>query len=96
MAGSVRFDDTNLYVGGDLSADSMTLPDNSVSDREVSPSAAIQRTKLKQDELQSFPIPFASLRVHDALETTLPGASANDDLGLYGGTFGADAPTVKT
>ncbi|MCH7924364.1 MAG: hypothetical protein IIC51_02385 [Planctomycetes bacterium] len=32
----------------------------------------------------------------DAPQTLLPNPSATDDLGLYGGTFGTDSPTIQT
>lgn len=54
------------------------------------------RSNLIQEDLAVYPIPFTSLRVHDALQTVLPGTSASDDLGLYGGTFGTSQPLVRT
>lgn len=57
---------------------------------------AVARTSLAQDDLKVYPVPFTSLRVHDALQTVLPGTSASDDLGLYGGTFGTSQPLVRT
>lgn len=56
----------------------------------------LDRTYLKEDPLAVFPIPFESFRVHDALQTVLPGTSASDDLGLYGGTFGTSQPLIRT
>lgn len=86
----------NVHVAGTLSATAMTVSANSVTDASIPESAGIQRSKLRQYELESFPIPLTALQVHDALGTFLPSTSANDDLGLYGGTFGTDAPIVKT
>lgn len=40
-------------------------------------------------------IPFTSLRVHDAMQTNLPGTAANDDMGLITGTPGTDVPTIQ-
>ncbi len=54
------------------------------------------RANLAQDDLKPFPIPFTDFRVHDALQTVLPGTAANDDLGLYGGTFGSSQPLIRT
>lgn len=54
------------------------------------------RTNLVQDDAKAYPVPFDSMRVHDALQTTLPGTSSADDLGLYGGTFGTSQPLVRT
>ncbi len=59
-------------------------------------SPAIARDQLAQDDLTVYPVPFTDLRVHDALQTVLPGTSASDDLGLYGGTFGTSQPLVRT
>lgn len=56
----------------------------------------LDRTYLKEDPLAVFPVPFVSFRVHDALQTVLPGTSASDDLGLYGGTFGTSQPLIRT
>lgn len=55
-----------------------------------------ERTQLVQDTLKAFPIPFTSLRVHDAYQTLLPGTAASDDLGLLGTAFATSAPTVVT
>ena len=39
---------------------------------------------------------MTDLRVFDALATVLPATGGNDDLGLYGGTFGSASPSVST
>lgn len=54
------------------------------------------RTNLTQNDLQPFPVPFTDFRVHDAFTTVLPSAGANDDLGLYGGTFGTSQAMIRT
>ena len=74
----------------------MTIPANAVTDNSVAANAAIQRSKLEQNTLRSFPINMTDWRVHDALQTVLPGTSASDDLGLYGGTFGSSGPLIRT
>jgi hypothetical protein len=56
----------------------------------------LARSNLDQDDLSPFPVPFTDFRVHDALQTVLPGTSASDDLGLYGGTFGTSQPLIRT
>jgi hypothetical protein len=56
----------------------------------------IPRTSLAQNTIQSYVYNLANLRVHDAPQTVLPGTSANDDLGLYGTTFGTDVLYVAT
>lgn len=86
----------DVYVGGHFSANSMTISNGAVNDAAVASNAAIQRSKLEQNTLVAFPVPFENLRVHDAMQTVLPGTSASDDLGLYGGTFGTSQPLVRT
>lgn len=40
-------------------------------------------------------VPLTSFRVHDALQTNLPGTAANDDMAIITGTPGTDAPTLQ-
>lgn len=47
-------------------------------------------------ELQPFTVPWTLWRVHDAVNTNLPGTAADDDLGLVGGTFGTDSPSIQS
>lgn len=56
----------------------------------------IPRADLIQDANAAYPIPWSSWRVWDAYQTVLPGTSASDDLGLYGGTFASASPSIKT
>ncbi len=42
-----------------------------------------------------YPVALTRLRVHDALQTNLPGTAANDDMGLITGTPGTDAPHLQ-
>lgn len=72
----------DLEVTGDVKVGGNTSP--------------VPRTNLVQNDLAIFPIPFTDFRVHDALQTALPGTSATDDLGLYGGTFGTSQPLIRT
>jgi hypothetical protein len=53
------------------------------------------RTDLEIDSLQSYVIPLTNMRVHDAMQTVLPGTAANDDMGLITGTPGTDVPTLQ-
>jgi hypothetical protein len=62
----------------------------------VAVASGYTRAKLTEDALQKFVVPFVDFRVWDAIATNLPGTSASDDLGLYGGTFGTDAPLIRT
>jgi hypothetical protein len=54
------------------------------------------RTDLATETGSEFDIPLTDLRVWDAIQTTLPGTSANDDLGIAGNTFGTGSPQVET
>lgn len=56
----------------------------------------VPRADIAQLADAAFAIPFESWRVHDAVATNLPGTSATDDLGFYGGTFGTSGPYIGT
>lgn len=86
----------NLVVTGNISSASMDVSSGSVTNASVAATAAIARSKLAQDVLEIYPIPLTDFRVWDAFQTNLPGTSASDDLGLYGGTFGTNVPKIKT
>lgn len=47
-------------------------------------------------ELQAYPIPLTDFRVWDAMQTLLPGTPSADDLGLVGGTFGTETPSLRS
>ena len=68
-----------------------TLAGNRLKD-----SAEVLRTQLIQESAARYQIPWTAWRVWDALQTNLPGTSANDDLGLIGGTFGTNTPSIQT
>lgn len=57
---------------------------------------SLNRSKIAQDELANFPVLFTDFRVWDAMQTVLPGTAATDDLALIGGTFGTNAPMIKS
>ena len=59
-------------------------------------SPPINRNQMASNSDQLLPIPFTAWRVHDALNTNLPGTPATDDLGLVGGTFGSASPSLQT
>lgn len=86
----------NLHVAGHLTCDSMTLPNNCARDEAIAADAAIDRSKMAQENLKSFPIPLALGRVHDAYASLLPATGGTDDLGLYGGTFGTHTAKLST
>ena len=88
--------DGNLHIGGRLTADAMTIPDDAVTANSIHDDAEILRSQLIQEPLAEFVIRLTAFRVWDALQTNLPGTSATDDLGLIGGTFGTNSPKLKT
>jgi len=57
---------------------------------------AIARTKLATDQSASYPIAWEAWRVWDAYGTNLPATGGTDDLGLYGGTFTTNTPSIQT
>lgn len=57
---------------------------------------AQQRTDLRQEDNVRRKIDLTDWRVWDAMATALPGTSASDDLGLVGGTFGTNSPSIQT
>ena len=56
----------------------------------------LPRAQIKIETQTPYPIPFDAWRVWDAFGTNLPGTPAADDLGLVGGTFGTDGPSLQT
>lgn len=73
----------NLLVQGNQTVSGSRLP-------------LLPRSSLEQDTLAIFPVPFENFRVWDAYQTLLPGTSATDDLGLYGGTFATASQLIRT
>jgi len=43
-----------------------------------------------------YSVPLVTLRVHDAIQTNLPGTGAVDDLGITSGTIGTAVPHLRT
>lgn len=72
------------------------LDEEVITDRHCSAAMALQRAKLEQRVLGKGSVPLTQFRVWDALNTLLPGTSATDDLGLYGGTYGSSPPYIGT
>ncbi len=52
--------------------------------------------QIAQRNLQEYVIDLTQLRVHDDFGVILPNAGATDDLGLVGGSFGTNAPSLQT
>lgn len=57
---------------------------------------AVARTDLTLEQATVHVIAPTRWRVHDALQTNLPGTAATDDLALVGGTFGSASPTIQS
>ena len=88
--------DTVFTAAVDLSnATGVTLPVGVVTNATLTPTPNITRAKLVQ-ETKQYTLPMELWRVWNAFETVLPGTSANDDLGLYGGTFATNSPMIKS
>ncbi len=57
---------------------------------EIDPGQVAQRN------LQEYVIDLTQCRIHDNFGVLLPNAGATDDLGLVGGSFGTNAPSLQT
>ncbi len=79
-----------------IRADSLPVTPGAVSNASLSTNADLVRSKMKQEPLTAYPVALTGFRIWDAPQTLLPNPSATDDLGLYGGTFGTDSPTIQT
>lgn len=79
-----------LVLPGDL-----VVPGNLRVTGNISPPIA-RADILEQVELAPFVVPWTFWRVHDALQTNLPGTAAADDLALIGGTFGSASPSIQS
>ena len=76
--------------------DGTLITSGTIDGSKLKSNANILNAALRQQTFQRIHIPFTSWRVWNAMETNLPGTSAADDLGLYGGTFGTASPTLQT
>ena len=57
----------------------------------------IARSNLEEDSDQPYVVPLTSAKVWDAVQTTLPGTAATDDLELNSGAaWGTDVPSIQT
>lgn len=72
--------DGDVRITGNLQVDG-SLPDYA-------------RSNLTQDPNAVYAVPWSAFRVWDALGTNLPGAAANDDLVLDGGTWASNSPCL--
>jgi len=86
----------DLFVSGFLSSGTMRVPDATVTDAAVAPTAAIARSKLALDSFQPYSIDLLTLRIWNAI-TTFLSTAGSDDLGIPSAvTFGTATPTVIT
>jgi hypothetical protein len=60
----------------------------------ISPDIAV--SNIAQQSLQEYVLDFTNFRVWDAYQTVLPNPGLTDDLGIYGGTWGTDPPSLRT
>lgn len=87
---------SDLNVNGNLTANTMTVPTATIGNAQVKSDAAIDRSKLAQDNLAPYAIPLTLWRVWDNLAALLPATSATDDLGLYPGTWGTTPWLIRS
>jgi len=77
-----RFTDTTYFEGMVVLSQGFSPP--------------LARTSFLQEDAARLKLPWDGWRVHDALQTNLPGTAASDDLALTGGTFGSASPSLQT
>jgi len=58
--------------------------------------SGIDRSGLTQDNTQSYHLLPEHWKVWDDMDSPLPSTPATDDLGIIGGTFGTDSPSIQT
>jgi hypothetical protein len=73
----------------------LVVPGNLRVSGNVTP-ALTKANILEMAELQAFTVPMGIWRKFDAYATFLTGSPATDDLGLIGGTFNTNAPSLQT
>lgn len=56
----------------------------------------VNRSNLITDNTAVYELPLTSFRVHDAMQTNLPGTALADDLGITSGAYGTDVPTMRS
>lgn len=56
----------------------------------------VGRSDLTQESLAKYAIPWTAWRIWDNYFTNLPGTPAVDDLGLVGGTWATNPPSIQT
>lgn len=81
--------DGDVIIRGTIRADGLTLTSGTITDDACASGMGLQRSKMKQETSQPFSIPLTAARVHDDINSLLPGTAAADDLALDGSTLGA-------
>ena len=56
----------------------------------------VPRSRITQDVLAAYMLPWKLWTQWNDMAVPLPSTSANDDLGLYGNTFGTGSPAIET
>lgn len=74
----------------------ITLAEDTITNRHVKTTAAIAQSKLAQRVLAPIAIPLTDWRTWDNLAVNLPGTPGSDDIGLVTGTWGSDAPYLSS
>lgn len=62
----------------------------------IAVSDLVNRTDMVQEPLAEYPVLLSDFRVHDAVQTNLPGTAANDDLAIISGTLGSADPSLRS
>lgn len=89
--------ENSTYIGTFQQVGTLYPGEGTIVNSMVSAGAAIARSKLQQNALQKYIVPWSAFRVHDAIETLLPQPSANDDFGWPPTqTFGTVAPYLRS
>lgn len=74
----------------------LTLPEGSLTDRDLSALAQISPSKMAQRAFAEYPITPPSMRVWDNFSSGLPGTASADDMAISTGTPGTDAASIET
>lgn len=80
-----------------MSQGTVDLENESIKDRHISDTAAIDRDKLEQRVLLGRSIPLSGARIWDARHTLLGATpTSDDDLAYVTGTLGSVPPSIQT
>ena len=82
----------NMVFSGSVQVGTLSIDNGSLTTQDLSANAEIARTQMAQETLQPYSVKLTDFRVHDAIQTNLPGTAAADDLAIDGDTFGTGSP----